>query len=211
MIHVTIIIVIFVISLFYTETEAFSILVPYKSEQCFVVTAASSDSVTGSFEVIDGEPKQVIIKVLGPPPINFIHYESQFKSGVDSEKDLSEGEFSFIANKAGDYKMCIGSNDAIFVDKEKILVGFNFRTLTGEQNYKYKGLESELIELRQSLDSLRDHESYMSQREDIHKETLNSINFKVICWSILEALILIGMAAWQITYISSFFETKRKL
>jgi hypothetical protein len=198
-------------SLLFSQTVAFSVSVSYKTEQCFVVTAASSDSVTGSFEIITGEPKQIIIKVTGPPPIHFLHYESIYKSGPDADKDLSEGEFSFIANKAGDYKMCINSNNHYFEDRTPITVAFNFRTLTGEQNYKYKGLESELIDLRQSLNSLKDHESYMSQREDVHKATLDSINFKVICWSILEAIILISMAAWQITYISSFFETKRKL
>ena len=30
-------------------------------------------------------------------------------------------------------------------------------------------------------------------------------------WSIAEAVILLGMALWQITYIRTFFETKRSL
>jgi len=33
----------------------------------------------------------------------------------------------------------------------------------------------------------------------------------VLCWTILEAVILIAMTVWQIYYISSFFETKRRL
>lgn len=191
------------------NVEAFSVTVKYKSENCYIVTSESAETVSGSFEVITGEPEQIIVSVNGPPPINYLFYESMYKSGPDAEKDLSEGEFSFVANKAGDYKLCIRSNDKVF--KEDTTVAFNFRTLSGEKDYKYKGLESELVELKQGLDSLKDHESYMSQREDVHKETLDSINFKVICWSILEAIILIGMAAWQISYISNFFETKRKL
>ena len=58
---------------------------------------------------------------------------------------------------------------------------------------------------------LKDHQSYMNQREDMHKLTLESINVKVICWTVLEAVILLAMAAWQISYIRSFFETKRRL
>ena len=201
---------ILILALLVGNLNGFSVTVKYKSEECFVVSSESADTVSGSFEVITGEPEQIIISVNGPPPINYLFYESKYKSGPDSENDLSEGEFSFVANKAGDYKLCIRSNDKIF--KEETTVAFNFRTLSGEQqDYKYKGLESELVELKQGLDSLKDHESYMSQREDVHKETLDSINFKVICWSILEAIILIGMAAWQISYISNFFETKRKL
>ena len=51
----------------------------------------------------------------------------------------------------------------------------------------------------------------MNQREDMHKSTLESINNKVLFWTILESVILIALAYLQIRYISQFFETKRKL
>jgi hypothetical protein len=57
----------------------------------------------------------------------------------------------------------------------------------------------------------KDHQSYMNQREDIHKATLESINNKVLFWTILESIILVVMAYLQIRYIAQFFETKRKL
>jgi hypothetical protein len=91
-------------------------------------------------------------------------------------------------------------------------VAFNFRAVAnGQKDYEYAGLDSELAALRLGLDSLRDHQSYMNQRENVHKMTLESINTKVLCWTILEAVILIAMTVWQIYYISSFFETKRRL
>jgi hypothetical protein len=49
------------------------------------------------------------------------------------------------------------------------------------------------------------------QREDVHKITLDSISMKVMCWTVLEAVILVAMSFWQIMYIRSFFETKRRL
>ena len=67
------------------------------------------------------------------------------------------------------------------------------------------------IELREGLDMLKDHQSYMNQREDVHKDILDSINTKVLTWTFVEAFFLLAMALWQISYISNFFETKRKL
>ena len=108
--------------------------------------------------------------------------------------------------------MCLLSNDEVGTDGLPATVAFNFRVLaSGEKDYEYKGLEQELNELKQGLNSLKDHEAYMNQREDVHKITLDSINSKVIFWTVVEALILVAMALWQVTYISNFFETKRKM
>lgn len=105
--------------------------------------------------------------------------------------------------------VCIHTNISTGISR---IVAFNFRVVTtSDKDYEYLGLESELNDLRQGLDLLKDHQSYMNQREDVHKRTLEGIDTKVLCWTILEAAILIGMTFWQISYISSFFETKRKL
>ena len=191
---------------------SYSISIASESRECYILSAGTGSVVSGSFEVITGEPTQVKVTVTGPAPNHFLHYESKFLDGPDADKDLSEGEFSFAANKAGDYQMCLLSNDEVGTDGLPATVAFNFRVLaSGEKDYEYKGLETELNELKQGLNSLKDHEAYMNQREDVHKITLDSINSKVIFWTVVEALILVAMALWQVTYISNFFETKRKM
>ena len=67
------------------------------------------------------------------------------------------------------------------------------------------------IDLSEGLELLKDHQSYMNQREDVHKDTLDSINVKLLCWTVLESVILVSMALWQIVYIRSFFEIKRRI
>lgn len=56
---------------------------------------------------------------------------------------------------------------------------------------------------------LRDHQEYMRAREEQHRNTVSSINSKVYWWTLAEAVILVGMAVWQILYIRTFFEVKR--
>jgi hypothetical protein len=191
----------------------YSINVEAGEYECFIVTASRGITCTGSFEVITPDPTPIVVTVKGPAPKKSLHFESKGKSEETSLKDLSEGSFSFEADSDGDHTMCIYNGKKDENDGITRLVAFNFRAATSSdtKDYQYAGLESELAELRQGLDMLRDHQSYMNQREDVHKLTLESINTKVLCWTVLEAFILVGMAFWQISYISSFFETKRRL
>lgn len=193
-------------ALCFYAVDAYSITLKPKAKQCFIVEAVAGTSCSGSFEVISGDALAIAVKVTDPK--HGLQFESRLIEGQD-EKDLSEGSFSFDAELDGDYTMCIGNGN----DGEDTVVAFNFRAMptSGTMDYQYVGLESELMELREGLSSLKDHQSYMSQREDIHKDSLDSINVKVLCWTILEAVILIGMAVWQISYIRGFFETKRRL
>jgi hypothetical protein len=194
------------------SARSYSVHVDAGVRECFIVRAAKGVSVTGSFEVITPDAKPVSVVVRGPTPKKTLHYESKYSEESPS-KDLSEGSFSFDAEVDGDYTMCIHNGKKDDHDGVSRLIAFNFRaSASGEtKDYQYAGLESELSEMRQGLDMLRDHQSYMNQREDVHKLTLESINTKVLCWTVLEAFILIGMAFWQISYISSFFETKRRM
>lgn len=108
--------------------------------------------------------------------------------------------------------MCISNGNQENNDGIERLVAFNFRAVPqGEHDYEFVGLQSELTDLSEGLELLKDHQSYMNQREDVHKDTLESINMKLICWTILEVTILISMALWQIMYIRSFFEIKRRI
>lgn len=178
--------------------------------QCFIVHATKGTAVSGSFEVIIGEPQSIEIVVSSRKNIQF---ESKYVGGVDADKDLSEGTFSFEADEDGDYSMCIGNNKDVDTDSGEKIIAFNLRSLeTVEQgDYQYVGINAELEELREGLTRLIDHQSYMNQREDVHRASLDDINLKVLCWTILEAIILIAMAIWQISYIRGFFEVKRRL
>ncbi len=99
---------------------------------------------------------------------------------------------------------------------ERISVGFSFKTdnildenIAGEESIR------RLIALGNSLTkglhNLMDHQSYMRQREEQHANEMESISNRVFIWTIVEAIVLVGMAIWQILYISNFLEVKRSL
>jgi hypothetical protein len=153
------------------------------------------------------------VVVKGPAPMKEVLFDAKFhdEGGLDATE--TEGSFSFKADYDGDHKMCIMNGmKAAPSDGKAKTVAFNFRChAIGDETYEYAGLEADISELREGLDMLKDHQSYMNQREDVHKEVLDSINMKVLTWTFIEAFFLLAVALWQISYISNFFETKRKL
>lgn len=201
---------------FLSVAYPYSIDVAPGGKECFVVKAAVGVPVTGSFEVIHPDAKLISVVVTGSK--GFVHYEKKSsalekESGEDDGEEESEGFFSFDAEFDGDHTMCIYNGSEQENDGFTRLIAFNFRASANEggEDYQFVGLESELADLKEGLDLLKDHQSYMNQREDVHKEEVESINTKVLCWTVLEAVILVAMTIWQITYIRSFFEIKRKM
>jgi len=170
---------------------------------------------TGSFEVISSDPKSIAVTVRGPKDAgNVLHFESRFRPEANfpdvPDHVYAEGSFAIdVEDISGEYTMCVENNH----DSGEIqTVAFNFRTTTlEEKDYRYAGLDTELHELHEGLDLLRDHQSYMNQKERVHQDALEGINQKVIFWTVLEAVVVVLMAFWQIHYISTFFETKRKM
>lgn len=194
------------------HVTGFSVDVVPGSTDCFIVKAGLGVPITGSYEVIHPDAEYISVEVKGPK--GDLHYEKKRKEKTEEnqEEDASEGFFSFDAEIAGDYTFCISNGEEEDNDGIPRLIAFNFRAAAeGEQDYEFVGLQSELADLKEGLELLKDHQSYMNQREDVHKSTLESINTKVLCWTVLEAIILIAMACWQTLYIRSFFEIKRKM
>ena len=191
-------------------SNAYSVQVLAGQKSCFIVKAVVGVPITGTYEVIMPDAKHIRVKVKGPT--GFVHFDKKPQEDAEDKETDSEGFFSFDSEIEGDYEMCIHNGGPLKNDGKPRMVAFNYRAVPqGQQDYQFVGLQTELTDLSEGLELLKDHQSYMNQREDVHKLTLDSINMKVLCWTVLEAVILIAMSLWQIMYIRSFFETKRRL
>lgn len=209
-----VIVILFFCCLCNVYVEAYSVSIPAQESFCVVSDVVKDGQCTGSFEVISSEPKSVAITVHGPKEAGYVlHFESRFRPEANfpdvPDHVYAEGSFAIdVEDVSGEYTLCIENMHL----GEVQTVAFNFRTTTlEEKDYRYAGLDTELHELHEGLDLLRDHQSYMNQKERVHQENLDSINQKVVFWTVLEAVVVVLMAFWQINYISTFFETKRKM
>jgi hypothetical protein len=182
--------------------------------ECFILTATQGMPCFGSFEILSPDPEPLSITLTGPAPTHKLYHESKYRGDNALNDDQTEGSFAFDADSNGDYELCIANGNPHNNDGQPKLVAFNFRLVEGgggDADYEYASMQSELLDLHRGLIFLKDHQSFMNQREHVHKSTLESINFKVQCWTVLESVILIAVSFWQIGNLSTFFETKRKM
>ena len=57
------------------------------------------------------------------------------------------------------------------------------------------------------LQSVKDEQEYIVLRERVHRNTAESTNDRVKWWSIIQAIVLFAVVAWQIYYLKVFIQT----
>ena len=62
-------------------------------------------------------------------------------------------------------------------------------------------IEREIRKFAASLSAVKDEQEYMMIRERTHRNTAESTNSRVKWWSILQAIVLFAVVAWQVWYL----------
>ena len=195
-----------------TGARALSVEVPSGSEECYMVSAKEGSTVSGSFEILTPDPTPVRVRVAGPAPTFVTLYEMVYTGDGAADASSSEGNFLFDAESPGDYTLCLRNGDGQTADGISRLIAFNFRSKdAGQHDYENIEMESELSDLINGLNFLRDHQHYMNEREGLHRNILEKIKYKFVTWSLVEYGLLLLLSLWQIHSILVFFETKRKV
>jgi hypothetical protein len=152
-----------------------------------------------------------------------------------SVPEESEGSF-FIAptdKRLSSFRLCLqngvldygrwpdenGASPAA-ADKRNRKVGMSLRGMTAEDvldgsKHEHASTISRSKEAARELyevyETLSDHQRYMRQREIDHREVVEVTNSRVANWRIMEAVVLVGVCAWQCYFLKSSFEQKRDL
>jgi len=62
-------------------------------------------------------------------------------------------------------------------------------------------IEREIRLMAHGLTSVKDEQEYILIREKTHRNTAESTNSRVKWWSILQAMVLFAVVAWQVYYL----------
>ncbi|KAJ1452002.1 emp24/gp25L/p24 family/GOLD-domain-containing protein [Pelagophyceae sp. CCMP2097] len=180
--------------------------------ECFGVEVKAEAAVSGNFELLSpndkAEPLSVVVTGQGEDDRPLYESVSQ-----------PEGTFAFDARADGILDLCIANGKKGASDGLARSIGFAIRMTS--QRLELDGdpasegsLESLLDvseQLNEDLLTLTDHQGYMRRREETHRATLASTARRVLCWTAAESVVLVALSVWQIMYIRSFFEKKRKM
>lgn len=180
---------------------AIQISVPSYGDECFYEKAEQNNKMAGSFEVVSGGMFDVDCDVKGPNGRS--HY---------SATKQKQGVFTFLAPSAGTYSICFSNRMSSQAEKTVV-----FSLHTGDAFFKdvakqehITPLESEITELSDAINKVEDEQQYMNARERASREMNESTNRRVLWFSILEAVVVVALGWWQISYLRQSFEKKGK-
>ncbi|KIL00019.1 hypothetical protein PAXRUDRAFT_130788 [Paxillus rubicundulus Ve08.2h10] len=177
--------------------SAHMINVPASTKECFFEDLHEHDQMTVTYQVGEGGHLDIDFWLTDP-------------EGVVLTKHIrySTGSTSITAEKDGRYDYCFSNQMSTMADKQ---VSFNVHGIIyiSEDDDIVAPVEREIRSLAIGLLAVKDEQEYIVVREKKHRDTAESTNDRVKWWSVLQAIVLFSVVAWQVYYLKSFFEVKR--
>ncbi|KAF9055001.1 supernatant protein factor, C-terminal domain-containing protein [Hymenopellis radicata] len=165
-------------------------------KECFFEDLHKQDKMTVTYQVGGGGHLDIDFWLLDPT-----------STVLGKQVKQSTGTLSVTALKDGRYEYCFSNQMSAIADK---IVSFNVHGViyVGDDDV-VAPIEREIRSLASGLTSVKDEQEYIIVRERTHRNTAESTNARVKWWSIVQAIVLFSVVAWQVYYLKSFFEVKR--
>jgi len=128
-----------------------------------------------------------------------------------------EGRIAFSSQVGGEHQVCVQSNTSRwFGNAARIKMEFDIDT--GSHAYDYgeiaqaedlNDIQLEIRRLNDQAFEIMKEQNYLKQREIQARDESESINARVMWWSIIETVILVASGIWQIKFLKNFFKAKK--
>ncbi|KIJ70342.1 hypothetical protein HYDPIDRAFT_77186 [Hydnomerulius pinastri MD-312] len=180
-----------------TLVSAHKIDIPASTKECFFEDLHEHDQMTITYQVGEGGHLDIDFWLTDPEG-NVLTKQIRYSTGTTS----------ITAEKDGRYEYCFSNQMSTMADKQ---VSFNVHGIiyVEEDADIVAPVEREIRSLAIGLLSVKDEQEYIVVREKRHRDTAESTNDRVKYWSVLQAIVLFSVVAWQVYYLKSFFEVKR--
>lgn len=192
--------------------SALTFNLPAKEASCFYIfTTKPNTQVSYYFAVQLGGSFDVDFSIKDPS-----------RKTIISDTKQRQGSYVFNADASGEYEFCFLNEMSTFAEK---VVDFEikyegdaqseFRAAMPEQpNTKpiahVEGMKKTAESINDQLDELKKSLLYYKTRNNRNQATVKSTELRIYYFSILEVLLMVGMAFLQITIVQLFFKGLRK-
>lgn len=186
---------------------SFVVQIPEDDEQCFVIRAPPNSIVSGNWDVLDDN--------LSPDPVRFkLLNGDNMQSLYESQRGSSEDTFRVPTKEGGRFYACVSNGvDHESEDELDRSIGLDVRVSLLPQGAQENQGAQELItaaeDITEKMMDLQTHFDYLRNREAAHRATTEDTFTYVVRWSILEFVVLLGIAIAQVLALRMFFERKR--
>ncbi|KAK6202426.1 uncharacterized protein RJT21DRAFT_118453 [Scheffersomyces amazonensis] len=135
---------------------------------------------------------------------------------VVNQKSSPNGEFTFTSLDSGEHKFCLtpvyddgsrGKNHRIFFD---VAIGSAHDYVDSKSTKKIDSLTLKIQSLNKKLQEIHWEQEHMREREAIFRDQSENTNSRVIKWTIVQLIVLVGTCIYQLRHLKSFF-VKQKI
>ncbi|KAK6459106.1 uncharacterized protein RJT20DRAFT_124270 [Scheffersomyces xylosifermentans] len=135
---------------------------------------------------------------------------------VVTQKSSPSGEFTFTSIESGEHKFClkpvytdgtIGKAHRVFFD---VASGDAHDYVDSKSTRQVDALTGKVQKLNAKLEEIHFEQEHMRQREALFRDQSESTNSKVVKWTIIQLIVLIGTCVYQLRHLKSFF-VKQKI
>ncbi|ELR20662.1 copii-coated vesicle membrane protein P24, putative [Acanthamoeba castellanii str. Neff] len=168
--------------------------------ECFYESVPIGAPVNIRYQVIKGGFLDVDVNM----------YDPNRRLIYEAERE-TEGSFAFSAESNGDYQICFSNRMSTLTPKTVSMFVIVGKAPKKGANAALEPLEAEIRQISQGVEELKNGQNYLKNREMASRDTSESTNGRVLMFSVVEALALIAVSAYQIHSLKSFFEVKRTI
>ncbi|CAK4772302.1 unnamed protein product [Aphanomyces euteiches] len=185
--------------------------------ECYFLDAQKyKEGLSLNYEVVRGMGDELETTLSSPSGITLFH-----KTGTS-------GRFVSPVPEDGAYRVCFTQKTFVTIrvgfsfhaddpahdvvsnaDATKIGTKLNSHLYHNMPLEQARAVEDMVYELNTNLDTVKDTQSYMKAKSVYHHSIIESTNSRVMMWSCIEAVVLIGLALWQMSYLRRTFEVRR--
>jgi hypothetical protein len=184
-----------------------------KSSECLYVAAVAGKPVEGKFEVTRGGLLDIKLRISDPFG-GLVTERLSFFNHDDDMKNEMEGVISFMPTVTGPHSICFDNSMSRWTPKV-IDVTFAFHRPdenkvpglqeTGPQKAEIEPVKAQLKRLEKSVSKISTLQHKMRVHEQAHRDTVETVNARVVWLAIFESLVLLTITILQIYFISSWF------
>lgn len=183
------------------QHTALSVRIGAHRDECFFEDVSSANTkVFFHFAVTNGGALDIDASIYGP--------DAQLIWSCEKE---IEGRVLFKAKIPGPHKFCFGNKMSSVTTKTVAFAIHSGERAEVDSRTTSDPLQRSLSHIADGLTEIKNEQTYLRARERIHRETAESTNTRVLTWSLLEMVLIVGLSGAQIMYLVSRFEKRRNV
>ncbi|EMC97657.1 hypothetical protein BAUCODRAFT_33380 [Baudoinia panamericana UAMH 10762] len=206
------------------QTQALYFYIDGPTQKCFFEELPKDTLVVGTFKATQWN-EQSREYVENPDMGIYITVDEVFDNDhrIVAQRGSSRGKFTFSAADSGDHRLCFtptnvpATSGFLFSGSQVGGIKFELDMAIGETSQIESSDKDKLGEVVQKvkdinarLQDVRREQVFQREREAEFRDQSESVNARVVRWSLIQLAVLGVTCAWQLSYLRAFF-IKQKL